>query len=104
MIRAEFVRTDERTSVVTVEPDELLLEAAERMDVALPFGCRIGACSTCAGRLRSGTVTHIRPPRALKECHLREGYILTCIATPTTDCCIEVGPDVQAELVENPWR
>jgi ferredoxin len=104
MIRVEFVRGGEQTNAISVEPEELLLDAAERIGVTLPFGCRTGACSTCAGKLRSGTVEHVRPPRALKERHLREGYILTCIAMPTTDCRIEVGPDVQAELVVNPWK
>ncbi|WP_276252817.1 2Fe-2S iron-sulfur cluster-binding protein [Halomontanus rarus] len=111
-MRVEIVRAADRASksqsqggiAIAVEPGEILLDAAERAGVPIPFGCRTGACSTCTGKLRSGEIEHVRAPRALKERHLRTGYVLTCIATPTTDCRLEVGPDVQAELLENPWK
>ena len=84
--------------------DESILDAAERADIALPFGCRTGACATCVGLLRDGSVDHRRPPRALKDRHLEDGYVLLCIARPLADCHIEVGADVQSDLVENPWK
>jgi ferredoxin len=93
-----------REAVVTATPDESILEAAERADVAVPFGCRTGACATCTGRVVSGDVDHRRPPRALKPRHLDAGYVLCCIAEPRTDCTVVVGKDVVAELVSNPWR
>jgi len=92
------------TATIDVVTGETLLAAADRAGVAVPFGCRTGACSTCAGKLLSGSVEHVRPPRALKERHLRADYVLTCIATPTTDCEVALGPAVQAELHENPWK
>lgn len=95
---------DARAEEIDVAADETVLEAAERAGVALPFGCRTGACGTCAGRLVDGTVRHRRPPRALKRRHLRAGYVLVCIAEPRTDCDLRVGKDVVAELVSNPWR
>lgn len=94
---------DGRTETVAVG-EEPILDAAERADVALPFGCRTGACATCVGRLCEGAVDHRRPPRALKERHLTAGYVLLCIASPRTDCRVEVGADVQSDLVENPWK
>nr|WP_273836952.1 2Fe-2S iron-sulfur cluster-binding protein [Halococcus sp. PRR34] len=80
------------------------MEAAERADVALPFGCRTGACATCTGRVLDGRIEHARPPCALKDHHLAAGYVLLCIAEPRSACHIEVGADIQAELVSNPWR
>lgn len=44
---------DGPTRTVDVAPDETVLEAAERADAPLPYGCRTGACSTCVGRVLS---------------------------------------------------
>lgn len=102
--RVELVWRSGREEVLTVQSGETVLEAAVDEDVGLPFGCRTGACATCAARVRSGSVTHRRPPRALKERHLNEGYVLTCVATPTSDSVLEVGADVADDLVSNPWK
>ncbi|PSQ12605.1 ferredoxin [Halobacteriales archaeon QS_7_68_65] len=96
--------TDEREERLSVEENRAILAAAERAGVALPFGCRTGACATCTGRLLDGRIEHARPPRALKERHREAGYVLLCIAEPRSDCRIAVGASVQAELVSNPWR
>lgn len=99
-----LVRRDGSELEVPAAPEETVLEAAERADVALPFGCRTGACGTCAARLCAGTVSTRRPQRALKETHRGEGYVLTCVAVPETDCRLEVGAHIQAEMVSTPWR
>jgi ferredoxin len=90
--------------VIGARADESILNAAERADLALPFGCRTGACATCTGRVVDGRIEHSRPPRALKDRHLAAGYVLLCIAEPRSACRIEVGSDVQTELVSNPWK
>jgi ferredoxin len=97
-------RDCDRTETLAVDTDQTVLDAAEAADVALPFGCKTGACGTCTARLLAGTVSHRRPPRALKDHHLEDGYVLTCIATPTSDVRLEVGATVQADLVPNPWK
>lgn len=99
-----MVWRDGRRETVHVPDDETVLEAAEEAGIGLPFGCRTGACATCTGRLCDGRVRHIRTPRALKDRHRADGYVLTCIATPETDCTVEVGVDVQTDLVTNPWK
>ena len=113
---------DGRTRTIAGRENETVLEAAERADIALPFGCRTGACGTCAGRLlevdgpdatdgdETGTgdvedaFAYRRPPRALKDRHRAAGYVLLCIASPRADCRIAVGASVHTELVENPWK
>ena len=102
-VRLEW-RDGDRTETLAVDADETILNAAGAAGVGLPFGCKTGACGTCTARLLEGDVDHRRPPRALKEWHLDEGYVLTCIATPTTDARLEVGAAVQADLVPNPWK
>ncbi|EMA53278.1 MULTISPECIES: 2Fe-2S iron-sulfur cluster-binding protein [Halococcus] len=96
--------SDEREERLSVGEDEIVLTAAECAGVALPFGCRTGACATCTGKLLDGRIEHARPPRALKERHREAGYVLLCIAEPRSDCRIVVGSSVQAELVSNPWQ
>ena len=113
--------SERETRTIAVERDETVLEAAERADIALPFGCRTGACGTCAGWLlevdgSKGTdadteavdvddaFAYRRAPRALKDRHRDAGYVLLCIASPRTDCRLAVGSTVHTELVENPWK
>lgn len=102
--RLRLVWPDGGSDAVVAVGGQSILEAAETAGVALPFGCRTGACATCTGRLLEGSVTHRRAPRALKCRHLESGYILTCVAQPESDCRLAVGSDVAAELVSNPWE
>ncbi|MFC4357088.1 2Fe-2S iron-sulfur cluster-binding protein [Halobium salinum] len=93
-----------REERIAVDADETVLDAADAADVALPFGCRTGACGTCTGQVVAGELAHRRPPRALKGRHLDAGYALLCIAEPRADSEVEVGTDVAADLVSNPWK
>ena len=102
--RVDLTWRSGREAVLGVESGGLILDAAEDEGLGLPFGCRTGACATCTARVLSGNVTHQRPPRALKPRHLDDGYVLTCIATPTSDCELDVGADVADDLVDNPWK
>ncbi|WP_255150645.1 2Fe-2S iron-sulfur cluster-binding protein [Halorarius halobius] len=103
MSTVRLVWRDGREATVPAD-GETVLEAAERGGVRLPYGCRTGVCASCTGRLLAGEVTHERPPRALKQRHLDDGYVLPCIATPVGDCTVEVGPELHRELLVNPWR
>lgn len=104
MTRVTLQWRDGRRTVIDVADGEVILDGAETQGIPLPFGCRTGACATCTGRLIDGHVVHTRPPRALKDHHLDDGYILTCIARPTTPCTVEVGSAVQRDLLSNPWK
>jgi CDP-4-dehydro-6-deoxyglucose reductase len=72
------------------EEDETVLAAAMRAGVGLPYGCKNGACSSCRGRVVSGSVTH-KPhqERALTKEDEAKGYSLFCCAVAHEDLVIE---------------
>ena len=73
-----------------VERDEAILPAAIRQGIGLPYGCRDGACGSCKSRLVEGRVIHgAHQLKALSAAEEEAGFILTCCATPQTDCVIE---------------
>lgn len=72
------------------EEDETVLAAAMRAGVGLPYGCKNGACSSCKGKVISGSVSHkAHQQRALTPEEEAQGYSLFCCATAHADLVIE---------------
>jgi ring-1,2-phenylacetyl-CoA epoxidase subunit PaaE len=62
---------------------EVILDAAGRAGLDLPFSCRAGVCSTCRAKLVSGSA-EMEHNVALEDWEVEAGYILCCQARPTS--------------------
>lgn len=81
----------------SAQPDEPVLVAGIRQGVAMPYGCRDGACGSCKCRKLEGEVVHgPHQSKALSPQEEAEGFILTCCAVAQTDLVLESRQVTQA--------
>ena len=77
--------------VFNVEAGERILAAGLAAQIKMPFGCRIGMCRSCRGRVISGSIDFgDAHPTYLPREQRDQGYALLCQATARSDLVIEV--------------
>jgi CDP-4-dehydro-6-deoxyglucose reductase len=70
---------------------DTVLASAMAADLALPYGCRNGACGSCKGKILDGRVDYgAHQSTTLTADEKARGLALFCCAQPLTDLVIEV--------------
>lgn len=67
-----------------------ILESAMFADVALPYSCRTGRCSTCRCKVLGGLTKALHIESGLNDAEKNEGWILSCVRTVESDVILEV--------------
>jgi CDP-4-dehydro-6-deoxyglucose reductase/3-phenylpropionate/trans-cinnamate dioxygenase ferredoxin reductase subunit len=79
------VRISEKEIAFPCEPDEFVLDAAERAGFTIPYSCRKGVCDTCEGALIAGEIEQ----QGVGVVRGHSEAVLMCRSRPRSDLVIQ---------------
>tara|TARA_B100001250_G_C19283423_1_gene564281 strand:- start:137 stop:427 length:291 start_codon:yes stop_codon:yes gene_type:complete len=75
---------DGSTDTFECDEETPILEALEEAGLDHNYSCRAGSCSSCCMKLEEGTVDQ-EDQFFLEEDQMEQGFVLTCVARPTSE-------------------
>lgn len=86
------IRLNRQGKEFDAEPDEMILDAADRAGIVITYSCRSGTCRACITRVISGCVEH-EPDYAddlsIDRHELADGYRLLCSSLACSDAVLD---------------
>ena len=82
------VVTPDETLTLECAEDQYILDAIDEAGIDIPYSCRAGACSSCAGKVTAGTIDQ-EEQSFLDDDQMESGFALLCVTYPTSDVTLE---------------